>query len=210
MRGGTGAVKSDGLRTPEWAGRTPGENALLEQRDEELGGQRDDGHDRHAGEDGVRVEPALRLADDKADTALGAKDLADQRTDDGEAEGGVQAGDDPGQRGRDGDVAGDLERRGPSTLTLATRFGSTSRTPWKALKKTMKNTRTAASRTLGNVPRPKATRKIEPRMMRGIGVHDLDVRAENIGEEAVLTEQETDEDTGRRRRGRTRTPPPSR
>ena len=84
----------------------------------------------------------------------------------------------------------------PSTLTLATRFGSTSRTPWKALKKTMKNTRTAASNTLGKVPRPNATRKIEPRMMRGIGVDDLDVRAEDVGEEAVLPQQEPEDDAG--------------
>ena len=55
----------------------------------------------------------------------------------------------------------------PRTFTFATRFGLTSRTPWKALKNTMKNTSTPASRTFGNVPRPKATRKIEPRMMRG-------------------------------------------
>src|SRR6476620_5487944 len=56
----------------------------------------------------------------------------------------------------------------PSTRTLAMRFWSTSRTPWNALKNTMKNTRTAASRIFGNVPRPNATMKIEPRMIRGI------------------------------------------
>jgi hypothetical protein len=61
----------------------------------------------------------------------------------------------------------------PSTFTFATRFWSTSRTPWKALKKTMKKTRTAASSTFGKVPRPKATMKIAPRMIRGIELRIL-------------------------------------
>ena len=45
-------------------------------------------------------------------------------------------------------------------FTFATRLGLTSRTPWNALKKTMKKTSTAASSTFGNVPRPKATREL--------------------------------------------------
>src|SRR3954463_5947346 len=45
------------------AGRAPGENPLLEQRDEVLRAERDDRHDRHAGEDGVGIEVALGLAD---------------------------------------------------------------------------------------------------------------------------------------------------
>ncbi len=82
----------------------------------------------------------------------------------------------------------------PSTLTLATRFGLTSRTPWKALKKTMKKTRTAASSTFGKVPSPKATRKIEPEDDARYRVDDLDVRAEDVGEEAVLAEQQPEHD----------------
>ena len=84
----------------------------------------------------------------------------------------------------------------PRTLTFATRFGLTSRTPWKALKKTMKNTRTAASSTLGKVPRPKATRKIEPRMIRGTALTILMYGPEDVGQEAVLSEQEPDDDAG--------------
>lgn len=61
-------------------------------------------------------------------------------------------------------------REAPSTLTLARTLRSTSRTPWKALKKTMKNTSTAASRIFGVTPIPKATMKIEPRTMRGIAL----------------------------------------
>ena len=58
----------------------------------------------------------------------------------------------------------------PSTLALARMLRSTSRTPWKALKKTMKNTSTAASRIFGSTPMPNATMKIEPRTIRGIAL----------------------------------------
>ena len=47
------------------------------------------------------------------------------------------------------------------------RFRSTSRTPWKALKKTTKKTRTAASMTFEDEPRPSHTTKMEPSTMRG-------------------------------------------
>ena len=59
------------------------------------------------------------------------------------------------------------QRDAPRTRTLATRLRSTSRTPWKALKNTTKNTSTAASSTLEGVPRPSQTTKIEPSTMRG-------------------------------------------
>lgn len=56
----------------------------------------------------------------------------------------------------------------PSTRALARMLRSTSRTPWKALKKTTKNTSTAASSTLGVSPMPNATTKIEPSTIRGM------------------------------------------
>ena len=92
------------------ARRAPGQQATFEQGDQVLGDQRDDGDDEHPGEDAVRVETALRWSDDQADAVLGAEHLADEGADDGEAEGGVQAGDDPGQRRGHGDVADDLQR----------------------------------------------------------------------------------------------------
>src|SRR4051812_26985553 len=61
---------SGGFRVARWP---PRQDTSLEQRDEVLGGQRDDGHDRHAGEDRVRVEPSLRLADDQPHAPLGAE-----------------------------------------------------------------------------------------------------------------------------------------
>src|ERR1700738_3499220 len=56
----------------------------------------------------------------------------------------------------------------PRMRALASRFLSTSRTPWKALKKTMKKTSTTASATFDCMPRPKAMTKIAPRTTRGI------------------------------------------
>ena len=53
------------------------------------------------------------------------------------------------------------------------RLRSTSWTPWKALKKTTKNTSTAASSTLEVMARPNATVKIEPSTIRGIALTTL-------------------------------------
>ena len=78
---------------------------------------------------------------------------------------------------------------------LATRLRSTLRTPWKALKKTTKNTSTAASITFEGSPRPSHMMKIEPSTMRGSALSGLDVRAEDIGQEADLAEQHADDDT---------------
>ena len=64
----------------------------------------------------------------------------------------------------------DLHLRGAEHLALARMLRSTSRTPWKALKKTTKNTSTAASRIFGSTPRPNATMKIEPSTIRGIAL----------------------------------------
>ena len=52
----------------------------------------------------------LRLADDQADAVLSPEHLGDQGADDGEAEGGVQARDDPSHRRRDRHVPGNLQR----------------------------------------------------------------------------------------------------
>ena len=97
------------------------------------------------GEDAVRVEVVLRGADQQAQPLVGAEDLADDRADEGEAEADVQAGEDPGERGRQHDVPGDLPLDAPRIRALAMRLRSTSRAPWKALKKTAKNTSTTAS-----------------------------------------------------------------
>ena len=56
----------------------------------------------------------------------------------------------------------------PSTRAFASRLPSTSRTPWKALKNTTKNTSTEASATFEGVPRPSATVNSEPSTIRGI------------------------------------------
>ena len=71
---------------------------MLELGDERLGGQSDDADDDHRAEDAVRVEVVLRGGDDEAEALLGSEELADDRSDDREAEGDVQARDDPDER----------------------------------------------------------------------------------------------------------------
>lgn len=56
---------------------------------------------------------------------------------------------------------------------LAIRFLSASRTPWKALANTTKNTITTASAILDAGPRPSATMKIEPSTTRGMELATL-------------------------------------
>ena len=58
-------------------------------------------------------------------------------------------------------------RDAPRILALLTKFPSTSRTPWKALKKTTKNTRNAARTTFDDMPSPRMITKSAPRTMRG-------------------------------------------
>ena len=82
----------------------------FEQREQEFRDERDDRDHQHSGEHAVRIEAVLRGPDDQADAVLRAEHLADQRADDREAERGVQAGDDPGERGGHGDVPDDLQR----------------------------------------------------------------------------------------------------
>ena len=64
-------------------------------------------------------------------------------------------------------------REAPSTRAFASRLRSTSRTPWKALKNTTKNTRTEASDTFEAMPRPSATVNSEPSTIRGIAFATL-------------------------------------
>src|SRR5450759_3243400 len=66
-----------------------------------------------------------------------------------------------------------FQREAPSSLALAIRLRSTSRVPWKALKKTPKKTRTMTSSTLEVRPRPKATTNSDPSTMRGMELATL-------------------------------------
>src|ERR1700694_3673424 len=64
-------------------------------------------------------------------------------------------------------------REAPRIRALEIRLRSTSRVPWNALKKTPKKTSTTASTILDSTPNPKATVKIEPRMIRGMELATL-------------------------------------
>ena len=101
---------------------------------------------------------------------VGADVLADDRADEGEAEADVQAGEDPRGGGRDDDLSVTLRSLAPRMRALSTRLRSTSRAPWKALKKTGKNTRTTAEATLEAMPRPNQMTKIGASTIRGYGV----------------------------------------
>ena len=157
-------------------------------------GQGDDGDEDHAGEHAVHVEVVLRRADQQAQALVGAEDLADERADEGEAEADVQAGQDPGEGRGEDDVAVTCQREAPSSRALAMRLRSTSRAPWKALKKTPKKTRTTARMTLDWMPKPKATVKIEPRMMRGIELAALRNGREELGEQPDPAEGDAADD----------------
>jgi hypothetical protein len=58
-------------------------------------------------------------------------------------------------------------RDAPRMRTLLTRFPSTSRTPWKALKNTTKNTRNAARTIFDVMPSPSMITKSAPSTIRG-------------------------------------------
>src|SRR6478609_3783313 len=86
-------------------GRAPGGQAHLDLADEPLGDQGDHGGDDHPGVDAGGVEVALGVVDEDAQALVGAGELADDRADEGEAEGDVQAGQDPGRGARQDDRA---------------------------------------------------------------------------------------------------------
>ena len=88
------------------------------------------GEDQHAGEDAGHVEDALGLVDLVAEPGRGAEILADHRADEGEADGGVEGGEHPGQRRRPVDVAQELALVHAEHAGVGETTGETSRTPW--------------------------------------------------------------------------------
>src|SRR6478609_8926671 len=106
MRGLLDGRTSMGLRG------TPPQQAPLEDGDECLRRQGDDGDEDHAGQHPVHVEVVLRRADQQAQALVGAEDLADEGADEGEAEADVQARQDPREGGGEHDVAGHLPAGG--------------------------------------------------------------------------------------------------
>src|SRR5215211_3684462 len=79
---------------------TPGEEAAFEQGEQPLREQGDDGDNEHSGVDAGGVEGALRVVDEQAEALVGAGVLAHDGADEREAEGDVQAGQDPRGRAR--------------------------------------------------------------------------------------------------------------
>src|SRR2546429_231387 len=79
------------------------------------------------------------------------------------------------QESADGMMISVVNRRlfAPRMRALATRLRSTSRTPWKALKKTTKNTRTTAVAALPESDRPNMMAKREPSTTRGMALAAL-------------------------------------
>ena len=83
-------------RLPVVAASGARQQAALDAGEEPLGEQGDDRDDDHRGVDAGGVEGALGVGDQQAEALVGAGVLADDRADQGEAEGDVQAGEDPG------------------------------------------------------------------------------------------------------------------
>ena len=77
---------------------------------------------------------------------------------------------------------------------MVIRLRSTSRAPWKALKKTTKNTSTTARTILELTPKPKATTKIDARTMRGMELPTLMKGDEHVGEEAAAAQHDAEDD----------------
>src|SRR3989441_2253760 len=93
------------------AARLPDQQPAFGERHRPVEQQGECGQDRNPGEHRVDVEGAFRLQDQVAHAARRAEIFADHRADEGEANGVVQAGEDPAHGARHIDV--------PQELTLA-------------------------------------------------------------------------------------------
>src|SRR5947207_9973931 len=88
--------------------RAPAQQRPLQPGDEVFGDQGDGAHDHHCRPDAVGVERVLRVTNQVPQPALRPDELADDRTDECEAEADVQARQNPGERGRENNVTGHL------------------------------------------------------------------------------------------------------
>src|SRR3954447_221396 len=194
----SGAGRNKGRRSDRLRlgadGWPPLEEGPLEEGDEVLGAERDDRHDDHAGEDRVRVEVALRLADDQADAVLGAEHLRDEGADDREAERGVQARDDPGHRRRDGHVPGDLQRRGPEDADVRDQVLVDLPHALEGVEEDGEEHEHGGEQDLREDPEPEGDDEDRAEHDPRDGVQHLDVGAEHVREVAVRTERDADDD----------------
>ena len=148
----------------------------------------------HAGEDGVGVELPLRLADDEPDAPLRAEHLADQRADDREPERGVQAGDDPGHRRGDGDVARDLEWRRAEHPDVGDQVRVDLADALEGVEEDDEEDQNGGQQHLRERAQAEGDQEDGAEDDAGHRVDDLDVRAQDVGEEPVLPEQQPDRD----------------
>ena len=89
--------------------RSPRDEAVFQRRDAGFGYQGDRGENGHGSKDAVGVERVLSRGDHQPQTLDGAQVFAHDGADQGEAEAGVQTGDDPAERGRNREARGKLE-----------------------------------------------------------------------------------------------------
>src|SRR5690606_25082965 len=89
-------------------GRLPDHEATFHQADDAVQNEGEDGQDDDAGVDGVDVERAFGLQDEVAYAAGGTQVFTDDGADECQADGGVQAGENPAGGRRDVDVTQEL------------------------------------------------------------------------------------------------------
>lgn len=193
-REGAGWVR--GVRRLGRGRRAPGQQPVFELADQPLGAEHDDRDDEHRGEHAVGVEVVLRGLDDQAEAALCAEHLSDQRADDGEAEGAVQAGYDPGERGGHGDVPDDLHLGGTEhcgvgqdvAVDLAYALEGVEEDDEEHQHRGEQDLRQHADAERDDEDRAED----DPRDR----IDHLDVGAEHIGEEAALAQRDTEDHAG--------------
>ena len=162
-----------------------------------------------AREHAVGVEVVLRGGDDQAQALLGAEELADDGADDREAESDVQAGDDPGQRGRQHHVAGDLHPGGAQHPGVGDEVGVHFADALECVEEDHEEDQDRGQHDLRCRAQAQPHHEDEAEHDARERVHRLDVGPEHVGEEADLPQQDAEHDAGRPRRRRSRAAPPS-
>src|SRR5690242_14919989 len=174
----------------------PGQQAAFQQADQALGGQRQDRDDQHRGEHAVRVEVVLRGGDHQPEAPLGAEELADDRADDREPERDVQAGDDPGQRRWDYDVAGDGAARGTQDPGVVEQVAVHLTDALEGVEEHHEEHQDRGQRHLGGDAQAEGDGEERAEHDPRDGIGDLDIRADDLGKETELAEQHADDHPG--------------
>lgn len=181
--------------------RAPGQQPVFELADQPLRAEHDHRDDEHRGEHAVGVEVVLRGLDDQTEPALRTEHLADERADDGEAEGTVQAGDDPRQcRGQD-DVPGGLHPGGAEHLDVGENVAVDLADALVSVEEDDEEHQYSGQQDLRGDTDTEGDDEDRAENDARDRVDHLDVGTEHVGEVAALPERDTEHDPGERTHG---------